>query len=315
MNYARIYADLIRDRMGKQPESPQYFENHHIKPRSLGGGNEKENMIRLTPEDHLFAHLLLAKIHGGRLWSAVFLMSGNRGQGRNRGLQRSTRKIRSAYGMAKRAWAEIERGKDGLKGSDNGNYNPTVFKWLNLDTGKRESDTLHNMWKKHGGNRGTWTSAVTPDSGKPSAAGWTLDDGVRKLRSLKGQIFYFVNRDGRRFSGTQNDFCAMAGVFPSAATRIVRYESVTLCGWRLESTKDRASWGRKSNGKAGNDEMGRVYIAQKDGSTIKGPRHKVAKVIGVTAGALGAIASSILNGRKRGQIYKGWSIQWQDPLF
>jgi len=74
MNYARIYAEFISDRLTKQPAKPDYFEKHHILPRSLGGGNEKSNIIRLRPEDHLFAHLLLAKIHGGSMWHAVCAM-------------------------------------------------------------------------------------------------------------------------------------------------------------------------------------------------------------------------------------------------
>lgn len=315
MNYARIYAAFIDDRKAKQPQAPEYFEKHHIKPRCLGGGDDPENIIRLSPEDHLFAHLLLAKIFGGALWSAVFLMSGSRGHGRNRGKPRATRKLRAAYGLARRAWSEHERGKDGLKGSENGNYNPTIFQWRHLDTDKRVAATLHEMWVKYGGTRGTWTAAATPGSGKPSVAGWTIDDGKHKLRSSKGKEFSFINADGRSFVGTQSAFCAMAGVAPSAATRVVRYASVTLCGWRLVDTKQRESWARKSNGKAANTEYGRTYFAMKNGKTVRGSRHKVAAAVGVTPGALGAAASSILKDRKRGNIYKGWLLRWQDPLF
>lgn len=315
MNYARIYAAFIDDRKAKQPQAPDYFEKHHIKPRCLGGGDEPENLVRLTPEDHLFAHLLLAKVHGGVLWGAVFLMSGARGMGRNQGKARSTRKLRSAYGLARRAWSEHERGKDGLKGSDNGNYNPAIFQWRNLDTGQRDAATLHEMWVKYGGTRGTWTSAATPGSGKLSVRGWAIDDGKQKLRSSKGKEFSFINSDGRTFVGTQGAFCALAGVAPSAATRVVRYASVTLCGWRLEETKARESWARKANGKAANTDYGRTYFAVKNGKIVRGPRHKVAAVVGVTPGALGAMASSILKDRKRGKIYKGWSLHWQDPLF
>lgn len=74
MNYQRIYSEFIADRLTKQPVKPDYFEKHHIFPRSLGGGDEKSNIIRLTPEDHLFAHLLLAKVHGGGMWHAVCAM-------------------------------------------------------------------------------------------------------------------------------------------------------------------------------------------------------------------------------------------------
>lgn len=44
-------------------------------PRSLGGGNEPENIVRLTPREHFIAHLLLAKIHGGSMWAALAYMS------------------------------------------------------------------------------------------------------------------------------------------------------------------------------------------------------------------------------------------------
>lgn len=77
MDYARIYADFIADRLSKQPEKPAYFEVHHIKPRTLGGGNEPENLIRLTPEDHIFAHVLLAKWLDDRgSWAAVKFIFG-----------------------------------------------------------------------------------------------------------------------------------------------------------------------------------------------------------------------------------------------
>lgn len=75
MNYARIYAEFINDRKSRQPQKPDYFEKHHIVPRSLGGGNEAENLIRLTPEDHYFAHLCLAKIHSGAQWAGVLCMA------------------------------------------------------------------------------------------------------------------------------------------------------------------------------------------------------------------------------------------------
>jgi hypothetical protein len=74
MNYKRIYDQFIEDRLNKQPNKPDYFEVHHILPRSLGGSNDPSNLIRLTAEDHLFAHLLLAKIHGGKMWIAVQAM-------------------------------------------------------------------------------------------------------------------------------------------------------------------------------------------------------------------------------------------------
>jgi hypothetical protein len=49
-----------------------------INPRSLGGGDEPENLIALTAGDHLRAHILLAKIYGGKQWAAVLYITGSR---------------------------------------------------------------------------------------------------------------------------------------------------------------------------------------------------------------------------------------------
>lgn len=77
MNYARIYAEFISDRLTKQPVKPAYFERHHIVPRCLGGDNSSDNIIRLTAEDHIFAHLFLARWHNSRgMWAAVKFIFG-----------------------------------------------------------------------------------------------------------------------------------------------------------------------------------------------------------------------------------------------
>ena len=307
MDYARIYREFVADRLRKQPEAPTYFERHHILPRSLGGGNEPENLIRLTPEDHLFAHLLLAKIHGGKLWAAVFLMGGIRG-----GKERPARQIRSAYGLARRAWSEVERGKDGLKGSDNGNYNSQVFKWKNMDTGKREEATLHDMWLKYGGVRSIWTGAVAEDSKKPSAFGWALDNGKRRTRSVKGQSFLFVNADGRDFQGTQKEFCDMAGLGYPAGTRVVKHAGVTVCGWRLSTTKPRACCESKRTGRPVRAGIGKTYFAIKDGKCVRGTRAVIAKLLGSTPDQFGSACVNIANGVV--SSYKGWKIHWQEVL-
>lgn len=40
-----------------------YSEKHHINPRCLGGSNDNENLVLLTPEEHFVAHQLLVKIY------------------------------------------------------------------------------------------------------------------------------------------------------------------------------------------------------------------------------------------------------------
>lgn len=105
MNYERIYRELIADRRANPPSEDEYVEVHHILPRCMGGGNESENLIRLRPEDHFFAHLLLAHIHGSReMWAAVVLMNGNRWH--------TYKRARKTYGLARRRLNEVSRGLD-----------------------------------------------------------------------------------------------------------------------------------------------------------------------------------------------------------
>ena len=42
-----------------------YVESHHIIPVSLGGSNNKENLVDLTAREHFICHWLLTKLHTG----------------------------------------------------------------------------------------------------------------------------------------------------------------------------------------------------------------------------------------------------------
>lgn len=72
MNYKKIYDQLIVKAKGRKVEG--YKEVHHIIPRCLGGSNKVDNLVELTAREHYVAHLLLAKIYGGKLWYAFFAM-------------------------------------------------------------------------------------------------------------------------------------------------------------------------------------------------------------------------------------------------
>ena len=73
MNYQKIYNSIVE--RAKRRLTEEYTESHHIVPRSIGGSNDKENLVRLTAREHFIAHLLLAKIYGGGLWHAAHMMS------------------------------------------------------------------------------------------------------------------------------------------------------------------------------------------------------------------------------------------------
>jgi hypothetical protein len=62
MNSIRIYNAIIENRKRKPPKD-SYIEKHHILPHSLGGSNDKHNLVKLTAREHFICHLLLTEIY------------------------------------------------------------------------------------------------------------------------------------------------------------------------------------------------------------------------------------------------------------
>lgn len=61
MNHSKIYADII-NRAKYRSSITSYCEIHHIIPRCLGGGDEAENLVKLTAKEHFICHALLCHI-------------------------------------------------------------------------------------------------------------------------------------------------------------------------------------------------------------------------------------------------------------
>jgi hypothetical protein len=78
MNYQLHYDRLIE--RAKNRILSGYCEKHHIIPVCMGGSDDKENLAKLTPEEHYLAHLLLIKIYPNNyklIWAAARMISGN----------------------------------------------------------------------------------------------------------------------------------------------------------------------------------------------------------------------------------------------
>jgi len=106
MNYKKIYNDLINSRKKLvRSKKDNYYESHHILPKCLGGSDDKDNLVLLTPREHYIAHWLLTKIHptNYKIWFALGLMTGMLSPKANR--QFSSR----YYAKAKEAYREAAR--------------------------------------------------------------------------------------------------------------------------------------------------------------------------------------------------------------
>ena len=66
MDYKAIYYKII-EKAKKETENGNrhvgYYERHHIQPKSLGGTNDKENLVKLTAREHFICHWLLVKMY------------------------------------------------------------------------------------------------------------------------------------------------------------------------------------------------------------------------------------------------------------
>lgn len=299
MDYSRIYSAFIADRQKKQAVARLgYFEQHHITPRSLGGSDDDENLIDLTPEDHFFAHLLLARIHGGYMWSALFLMSGDRWGGR-KGIG-----LRGAYGLARREWSDFAKTIEGKKGAENARYDHQLHEWINLDTGEKRFATKGEMWASEGGCRPHWTSVVSGE--RNSMLGWCLASKKPRIRGGKNKIFNFVNLDGRSFTGTQKEFCEMSGASIATASRITRHGAVSKTGWKILGN-ERLHHNLANDGSGKRLGSGKDYRIEKDGITFVGKAHECAKRIGSTRQQFFAGAYFAAN---TGKTYKGWNVSY-----
>jgi hypothetical protein len=76
--YTRWYNDITENAKFRIIEG--YTERHHIHPRSLGGTNDKDNLVNLTAREHFICHWLLTKMHTGeargKMINALYLMQG-----------------------------------------------------------------------------------------------------------------------------------------------------------------------------------------------------------------------------------------------
>jgi hypothetical protein len=231
VNYSRIYSEFIADRR-KRRAPDGYSERHHIVPRTLGGADEPDNLIDLTAEDHFFAHLLLAKIHGGKLWAPIAFMVG--------GSRKDYQPIvsRSRYGWASRAMARAASGKNARQ------YDWTEHQLEHAD-GRTWSGTQADMNLVLGMTRPLANLLVKGRIG--SANGWYFA-GKRPAHVGRGsrggvdhpmyraKVIRFLHVDGREFCGTQFKLHQQEGISKSAACNLARGKVKVANGWYVEGT-------------------------------------------------------------------------------
>jgi hypothetical protein len=135
VNYTRIYNQLIERARNRVIKG--YAERHHVIPRCMGGADNEDNIVKLTPEEHYLAHQLLLKLHpshGGLAKAAHMMCTG-----------RPTNKY---YGWVRRKFAEAQ--SQSIRGHKNPVYGTRLIHNLDLRVTKRipKEETLPQGWEE-----------------------------------------------------------------------------------------------------------------------------------------------------------------------
>ena len=101
--YAIWYDKIISNAISRTVHG--YTEKHHIIPKSLGGTNDKSNIVRLTAREHYICHLLLTKMTEGlmrrkMLFAHWRMMHGNNNQERYILSNAQYEKVKEAMSLA-----------------------------------------------------------------------------------------------------------------------------------------------------------------------------------------------------------------------
>lgn len=233
LNYKNIYDQLIADRRLNPPSEAEYVEVHHILPRCMGGTDEPQNLIRLRPEDHFFAHLLLAKIYGGRLWAAVNMMGGV--------LRSRCRKLPAIDARRSRVrYSKLIRlARDKQRGENHPNSDKTEYFWENID-GRTFVGPRYEFRDKFCVDVKGINNVLAGYAKKVS--GWFIpdllsEDEVERLRSGKAgavrdkTIYTIRHMDGREFTGKRWQIQEKCGLSRGMAERLVNGGCHTASGW------------------------------------------------------------------------------------
>lgn len=93
--YTKCYYSIIERAKSRDLPKNIYTERHHIIPRSIGGLDEPDNLVKLTAKEHRLAHILLPKMtiqpgHTKSMWYALWMMLRTKNKNQDRKISKGT---------------------------------------------------------------------------------------------------------------------------------------------------------------------------------------------------------------------------------
>lgn len=208
MNYQKLYDKIIE--RAKHRMLDGYSEKHHIVPKSYGGSNTKDNLVRLTAREHFIAHWLLFKIHKCPAMAKAYRLMLD-----NQKLRRS-----KDYELAKQIYAKS------MIGALNVSKRPEVVKKLKENfyspfVGKKRPDHAKLMREK-----GIFSGVNNPMFGKGYLQTGSKNHMARKVQGTHDKY-------GVMFWDTVKDAADHIGVSAQAIVQAIK-KNYCSKSWRLE---------------------------------------------------------------------------------
>lgn len=223
--YLTWYNQLIDRAKSRSFPKHEYSEKHHIIPRSLGGSNKKDNIVKLSAREHYIAHLLLYKFQadpknkGKMAFALVYMAHGSNFPKR---LKRTYKVNSKIYEAAKRASAEALKNRtvseitkqkireanartkdlrsEKLSGTNNPMYGKqhseemkqqiaeTMRKYWDDEKREKKSQQIKSLWQNE-----EWKKKILEE--RKNSEGWINRDwkGAAK-KSIEGRIRNGTNK-------------------------------------------------------------------------------------------------------------------------
>lgn len=218
MDYKHHYNLLIDRAKGRLLEG--YTEKHHIIPKCMGGSNYKENIVKLTPEEHFVAHQLLVKMHPGnlKLLHAAHMMTvtSKSNQKRNNKMYGWLRKKRSEK---LRQWAL----KNNIRPPDR--------------TGtKHKEETKRKISEGTKGRKGSYSMLGKKGKDCPNYGSKRTEEQKRNMRASQQLSYQLTSPTGENFffkSFELKKFCKDNQLSWSYLMRVKKQGRIIKNGWNL----------------------------------------------------------------------------------
>ena len=280
MNYFKIYNNLIAKAQLRQLNKTkkilrlelESIETHHILPKSLGGTNNKNNLVILSAREHFLAHWLLRNVHRNMQMSRAFLFMATYKNHRinsktfhllkqeqlkdpaiyilnhidsEKIIEGNRKQILSLTELTDTDLSEIilnkvQRRRWKLKSSEVKDrskllYDNKIYNFQNIETDKIFCGTWREFVKQHSIKPALFGQLLL---GKiKHTSGWKLEGTILSNHSKSNSgssIYSFIHKEtGNKFTGLCKDFMKYANIGNSCCYELVNGKILQTKGWSL----------------------------------------------------------------------------------